>query len=82
MVAFYGRTENVACFAESSGVQKNLGQRLSRPPQVPVTIDHPGLGRVTAYTVGHPEPITLHERMNVHDSSAKRPLFPQFGLLR
>jgi hypothetical protein len=48
--------------------KKILGQRVSRPRQVPVTIDHPGLGRVTAYAVGNPEAITLHERMNVHDS--------------
>jgi saccharopine dehydrogenase-like NADP-dependent oxidoreductase len=46
------------------------GQLVSRPPQVPVTIDYPNLGKGTAYTVGHPEPITLHERMNVRGSSA------------
>lgn len=37
---------------------------------MPVAIDYPGLGNGTAYTVGHPEPITLHERMNVQGSSA------------
>ena len=46
------------------------GQRVSRSPLAPVTIDYPGLGRGTAYTVGHPEPITLREPMNVHGSSA------------
>ena len=46
------------------------GQRVSRPPMLPVTIDYPGLGSGTAYTVGHPEPITLRERMNVQDNSA------------
>lgn len=46
------------------------GRRVSRSPLVPVTIDYPGLGHGTAYTVGHPEPITLLERMNVHGNSA------------
>ena len=46
------------------------GQRVSRPPLVPVTIDYPGFGRGTAYTVGHPEPITLHETMSVRGNSA------------
>lgn len=46
------------------------GLKVSRPPQVPVTLNYPGLGSGTAYTVGHPEPITLHERMNVQNHSA------------
>lgn len=47
-----------------------VGQRVSRPPLIPVTIDYPGFGQGTAYTVGHPEPITLSERMNVRGNSA------------
>ena len=46
------------------------GRRVSGSPLVPIAIDYPGLGAGTAYTVGHPEPITLHERMNVRGSSA------------
>lgn len=46
------------------------GQRVPRPPLVSVTIEYPGFGRGTAYTVGHPEPITLHETMFVHGKSA------------
>jgi len=46
------------------------GVRVSRPPQVPVPLDYPGLGAGTAYTVGHPEPITLVNSMNVQGNSA------------
>lgn len=46
------------------------GQLVSRRPVAPVKIDFPGVGRGTAYTVGHPEPITLRERMGVTGESS------------
>ncbi|GEM_PF-3300615 len=46
------------------------GYLLSRPPLEPISIDYPGMGKGTAYTVGHPEPITLHTNMNVQGDSA------------
>ncbi|MFI6391921.1 saccharopine dehydrogenase family protein [Nonomuraea sp. NPDC050540] len=35
------------------------GQVVQRPPMRPVTLDLPGGRKGTAYTVGHPEPVTL-----------------------
>ncbi|MEV8638472.1 saccharopine dehydrogenase NADP-binding domain-containing protein [Streptosporangium sp. NPDC051023] len=35
------------------------GEPAERPPLEPVRLDYPGLGTGTAYTVGHPEPLTL-----------------------
>ncbi|MFD0891135.1 saccharopine dehydrogenase family protein, partial [Streptosporangium algeriense] len=35
------------------------GESVERPPLEPVRLDYPGLGAGTAYTVGHPEPLTL-----------------------
>ncbi|MDJ0787638.1 MAG: saccharopine dehydrogenase NADP-binding domain-containing protein [Myxococcota bacterium] len=46
------------------------GQLVSRSPLAPVDLDFPGVGKGTAYTVGHPEPITLRERMRVQGKSA------------
>ncbi len=46
------------------------GEIVTRPPLVPVKIDFPGFGSGTAYTVGHPEPITLREGVAVQGSSA------------
>ena len=46
------------------------GERVSRPPLQPVALNYPGLGRGTAYTVGHPEPVTLHQTMQVKNRSA------------
>ena len=46
------------------------GRLVSRRPVAPVALDFPDVGSGTAYTVGHPEPITLRERMQVHGASA------------
>ncbi|MCP4224171.1 MAG: saccharopine dehydrogenase [Actinomycetia bacterium] len=46
------------------------GELVSRRPVVPVRLDFPGVGTGTAYTVGHPEPITLRDRMRVRGESA------------
>ena len=46
------------------------GELTSRPPLAPVRLDFPGVGSGTAYMVGHPEPITLRERMAVQGQSA------------
>jgi len=35
------------------------GEYVDVPPLQKVKLDYPGVGRVTTYTVGHPEPITL-----------------------
>lgn len=46
------------------------GVETDTTPLVPVTLDYPNLGRGTAYTVGHPEPITLHRTLGVTRDSA------------
>ena len=46
------------------------GERVVRPPLEPVEIRYPQLGSGTGYTVGHPEPITLKDRMKVRGASA------------
>lgn len=39
------------------------GRLVERPALRPVTLDLPGGHRGTAYTVGHPEPVTLHRSL-------------------
>ncbi|MFJ7906719.1 saccharopine dehydrogenase family protein [Kitasatospora sp. NPDC096204] len=39
------------------------GRLVRRPPLRPVTLDLPGGHHGTAYTVGHPEPVTLHRSL-------------------
>ncbi|MGW1173592.1 saccharopine dehydrogenase family protein [Kitasatospora sp. NPDC002543] len=39
------------------------GRPVRRPPLRPVALDLPGGHRGTAYTVGHPEPVTLHRSL-------------------
>ncbi|MFF2078737.1 saccharopine dehydrogenase family protein [Kitasatospora sp. NPDC058162] len=39
------------------------GRLVQRPPLGPVALDLPGGRRGTAYTVGHPEPVTLHRSL-------------------
>jgi len=46
------------------------GQLVPRQPLAPVTLDFPGMGSGTAYTVGHPEPITFRQTMGVRGQSA------------
>ncbi len=46
------------------------GQLVERTPLAPVTLDYPGLGKGTGYSLGHPEPITLRERVPVRGRSA------------
>lgn len=46
------------------------GVRVSSRPIVPVRLRYPQVGEGTAYTVGHPEPITLHATMKVQGRSA------------
>ena len=46
------------------------GELVSRQPLAPVRLNFPGMGGGTAYTLGHPEPITLRERMGVRGRSA------------
>ena len=45
------------------------GRRQHRAPLEPVTLDYPGGGSGTAYTVGHPEPLTLHHSLGVTGSA-------------
>lgn len=46
------------------------GKPAERSPLEPVTLDYPGLGTGTAYTVGHPEPVTLPGTRSIARSSA------------
>lgn len=46
------------------------GVEADTPPLVPVRLDYPNLGSGTAYTVGHPEPVTLHRSLGVTGDSA------------
>jgi lysine 6-dehydrogenase len=46
------------------------GEFVDRRPLEAVTIDAPGHGAGTVYTVGHPEPITLAVNLNVRDRCA------------
>ena len=46
------------------------GQRVPQRPMLPVTLNYPNAGEGTGYTVGHPEPITLVETMDIQGSSA------------
>ena len=41
------------------------GELVRRPPLAAVDLDYPGVGRGTAYVVGHPEPVTLHRSLGV-----------------
>lgn len=46
------------------------GRIVRRPPLRPVTLDLPGGHRGTAYTVGHPEPLTLHRSLRPDGAAA------------
>ncbi len=46
------------------------GELVDRPPLRAVALDYPGVGTGTAYTVGHPEPITLSRTCSVAGASA------------
>ena len=46
------------------------GRLVDTAPLAPVELAFPGVGRGTAYTVGHPEPITLHANLGVRGASA------------
>ncbi|WP_229929047.1 saccharopine dehydrogenase family protein [Kitasatospora xanthocidica] len=46
------------------------GRIVRRPPLRPVTLDLPGGHRGTAYTVGHPEPVTLHRSLRPAGAAA------------
>ncbi|MER7500316.1 saccharopine dehydrogenase NADP-binding domain-containing protein [Nonomuraea pusilla] len=46
------------------------GAPAERRPLEPVRLDYPGLGAGTAYTVGHPEPLTLPATCSVTRDSA------------
>lgn len=46
------------------------GAEADTAPLVPVRLDYPGLGSGTAYTVGHPEPLTLRRNLGVRGDSA------------
>lgn len=46
------------------------GQLVERPPLAAVELDYPGYGRGCAYTVGHPEPITMRDTLHIHGRSA------------
>ncbi len=46
------------------------GRQEHRAPLEPITIDYPGGGSGTAYTVGHPEPLTLHESLGITGRAA------------
>ncbi len=46
------------------------GRLVDRPPLDAVEIDYPGRGRGAAYTVGHPEPLTMCETLGIRGRSA------------
>ncbi|MFJ6378464.1 saccharopine dehydrogenase family protein [Kitasatospora sp. NPDC092039] len=46
------------------------GRLVRRPPLRPVALDLPGGHRGTAYTVGHPEPVTLHRGLRPAGAAA------------
>lgn len=46
------------------------GGRVDEPPLRPVRLDYPGEGEGAAYTVGHPEPLTLAASLAVRGASA------------
>lgn len=46
------------------------GRRQLRAPLEPIAIDFPGGGSGTAYTVGHPEPLTLHGSLGITGRAA------------
>lgn len=46
------------------------GSVVERPPLEPVALEYPGLGGGTAYTVGHPEPLTLAASLGVRGRAA------------
>ncbi|MEM7016320.1 MAG: saccharopine dehydrogenase NADP-binding domain-containing protein [Pseudomonadota bacterium] len=46
------------------------GQHVKRKPLEPIMLDFPGMGKGTAITVGHPEPVTLHKSFNIKGRSA------------
>ncbi len=46
------------------------GVLVERPPLQPVALDVPGGGHGTAYTVGHPEPLTLASNLGVTGRAA------------
>lgn len=46
------------------------GRLVDRAPLEAVLLDYPGLGRGTAYTMGHPEPVTLPAALGVRGSSS------------
>ncbi|MEV7929448.1 MULTISPECIES: saccharopine dehydrogenase NADP-binding domain-containing protein [unclassified Kitasatospora] len=46
------------------------GRIVQRPPLRPVALDLPGGHRGTAYTVGHPEPVTLHRSLRPGGAAA------------
>ncbi|MEU1729260.1 saccharopine dehydrogenase NADP-binding domain-containing protein [Nonomuraea sp. NPDC005692] len=48
----------------------SAGTAAVRPPLEAVTLDYPGLGKGTGYTVGHPEPVTLPATLPVAGDSA------------
>ena len=46
------------------------GQLVDRPPLAAVELEFPGRGRGCAYTVGHPEPLTMRETLRIRGRSA------------
>ncbi len=46
------------------------GRLVDRPPLDAAEIDYPGRGRGAAYTVGHPEPLTMRETLGIRGRSA------------
>ena len=46
------------------------GRLVDRPPLDAVEIDYPGRGRGAAYTVGHPEPLTMCGTLGIRGRSA------------
>lgn len=46
------------------------GALVARPPLAAVALDPPGFGPGTGYTVGHPEPLTLHGSLGIRGRAA------------
>jgi len=62
------------------------GRRQHRAPLAPIAFSYPGGGTGTAYTVGHPEPLTLHVSLGITGNAAnamlvQRPTAPYLAAI-
>ncbi len=67
-----GATAAVRWIRQISGTVTTVrdGSLATSVPLEPITLDHPGRGRGTAYVVGHPEPVMLRHSLRPTGASA------------